>query len=81
MDLLDVCSCRAHQALEDGGMLGVDRQNAGAVLCCKVHHYLSGSHQCLLVGQGYGLSCLDGIYRRCKSAEPYHRGEHDVDVV
>ena len=59
--LLDGVVVFAYQTLEDGGVLAIDRQNGGVVLLSQLQNQLASHHQRLLVSQGDGLMCLDGV--------------------
>ena len=76
---LDGVARFACQALEHGRMLGVDREDGGAVHPCQLVDEFSGHHQCLFVGQGNGLSGSDGVHRGAQSGIAHHGSEYHVD--
>ena len=48
------------------------------VLLGQLQDQLAGHHQCLLVGQGNGLACLDGAERGTQACKTHQGREHHV---
>ena len=78
-DLLDAVMVFADETLEDGRVLTVHRQYLGVVGDGEVTDQLSSHHECLLIGQAYGLTRLDGVNRRREPRKTHHGGQHHVD--
>ena len=68
----------ALQALKDGGVLAVHRNDLRAVLFGGGHHQLTGTHQRFLVGKGDAPSKADGSQRRFQPHAAHHGGHHGV---
>ena len=60
-------------------MLRIHRNHGGLVLPCERHHQCSCGHECLLVGEGHGLSGLEGRHHRLEPAEAHHRSQNHID--
>lgn len=71
----------AHEALEDGRMFGVDRQDGHVVACSGIGDYLSGHNHGLLVGQGNGFVVFDGTEGGAEAGKTHNGGQHKVDGV
>ena len=71
----------AQQALEDGGVLGVDGQDGAAVLARGLGDDGAGGHEGLFVGQGHHLAGPQGCQGGPQAAEPDHRAHDDVHAV
>ena len=71
----------AYQRLEDSRVLAVDRQDGCMVLLCQLQYQLTSHHQCLLIGQGNGFLCLDGMDGGRQASKTHHGSEHHVDGV
>ena len=68
------------QALMDGVVLAVHRQDRHAASAGAVHHQPAGHHQHFLVGQGDGLAGVDGRQHRLEGRRARRRAEHEVDL-
>ena len=69
----------AHQALEYGRVLAVNRDDGCTVLRREFIDQLSSHHQCLFVGQTDFLARLDGLDGRCQTGKSHHGRQHHVD--
>ena len=76
MDARKGIPLRTQQALEDRGMLRIDRQDGRLIPAGLRHDDRAGRNQRFLVGQGNDLAGTDGRKGRCEAAEPNH-GRHD----
>ena len=68
----------ALQALKDGGVLAVHRNDLRAVLFGGGHHQLTGTHQRFLVGKGDAPSKADGSQGGFQPHAAHHGGHHGV---
>jgi hypothetical protein len=50
----------AHEALEDGGMLGIHGNDLGTVQLCLGHDKFTAADQCFFIGKTDPLSRADG---------------------
>ena len=66
-----------HEALENGGMLGVHRNNFRPAFFRLGHHQLTGADQRLFVGQANALSCPNGSQGGLQ-ADHAHNGGNDT---
>ena len=71
----------ALQALENGGMFAVHRQDLRAVRLRRRHDQLAGTHQRFLVGQRNAFFLLDGLQRRAQTHAAHHGGDHRVGAL
>ena len=60
-DFLDLIVSLTHDALENGGVLTVDRDDGCMVLLGQLTDQFSGHHQCFLVGKADFLAGFDGM--------------------
>ena len=81
MDALHRIPLRGHQALEDGGMLGVHRQDLHPVPAGFRHDDGTGGDERLLVRKGDVFPGPDGGKRGPEPAETHHRGDDDVHLL
>ena len=66
------------QALEDGRVLAVHRQDGHARRTRRGHDDRAGHHQRFLVGDGQGRPALDGRQRRGQARRAHHAREQNV---
>ena len=71
----------AGQALENGGVLGVDGQDGDTAEACQVIDELSRHHQRLFVGKGYRLTGSDGIHGGLQPCISHHGGQYHIDGI
>ena len=71
----------AHEALEDGRVFRVDRQDGDIVAGGGIGDYLSGYHHSLLIGQGNGFMVFDGAKGGAEAGKSHDGGQHHVDRV
>ena len=81
MYFFEFVSLGGEQALEDGRMLGIYREDGGVAGPGPLHHQGSGSYQGLLVGQGDDLARLDGRQGGAQAAESNHGSNDDIHPV
>ena len=67
-----------HEALEDGGMLGIDGDYLRAPLRCAAHDYLPRADKRLLICQ---RDALFRVYRGERRAQPYRAGHGGDNAV
>ena len=68
----------AHQALEDGAVLAIDRQQRHLVLQAKLRDEFASHNEGLFVGEGDGFASLDGTDGGTQSAEAHKGSQHDI---
>src|SRR5689334_21055757 len=71
----------AHQALENGRMLGIDRVYIDTFLLSQVRHQFPGYYQGFLVGQGNSLACPDGPNSWLEARIPYQCSQYKVNAI
>lgn len=71
----------AYQALEDGGVFGVDREDGHVVAGCGLGDDGSGHYHGLLVGEGDGFVVFDGTEGGPQAGKAYDGGQNEVDGV
>ena len=81
VDALDGVVAGAEQALEDGGVFGVDRQDGAAVFARGLRDDGAGGHEGLFVGEGHDLAGPEGGEGGPQAAEPDHGADDDVHAV
>ena len=67
------------QALEDGIVLGIDRQQGRPVLFHRIHEQLPGTHQRFLVGQQHALAGPHRRQCRQQASRTDDGGHHAID--
>ena len=70
----------AVQALVDGVVLAVDRQNRDAAAARRVHDETAGHHQHFLVGEANRLAGVDRREHGLERGRARRRAQHDIDV-
>ena len=79
--MLDLLLGRAAlQALKDGGMLTVDRQERHAILFCHWYYHMPRRHKGFLICQRDVFFVPDRLHNRAKSDHPDHRRNDRVYV-
>ena len=78
-DFLYLVVALAHNALEDGRVLTVDRQDGHTMLLSQLADEFACHDQRLFVGQTDFLTGFDGVDRRREARESDHRREYHVD--
>ena len=71
----------AHQALEDGGMLRIHRDDLRSLLRRPCHDDIAGADQGLLVGQGDALFPVDGGQSGLQAHRAGHGRDHTVCLL
>ena len=69
----------ANEALENGRMLTVDRQDGYMVAQGGFGDDATGHHHGFLVGQGNGMAILDGMESGAQAGKTYDGGQDKVD--
>ena len=77
---MDVAAVVADETLEDGAMLGVDRQELDATPSGGRRHQVPGHHQRLLVGERHGAPGQDPRHRRQEPGGTHERRHDDVGL-
>lgn len=70
-----------NEALKNGRMLRVNRNEFDAMLPREIHDEITRNNECLLVGESDILARFDSLYRRAKSREPNERSQHHVNII
>ena len=71
----DMPNCATIEALEDGVVLAIDRQNAHAFLCGGVHHDLAGHDENFFARNRQIFARFDRGQRRTQSAGSDNRNQ------
>ncbi len=69
----------AREALEDGGVFGVNGKNGGTVTVSKLVDEFSCDDEGLLIGESDGLACFDGTDGGEEPCVTDHGGEDNLD--
>ena len=69
------------QALEDGGVLAVHRQQLHAVLCHGPGHQMAARNKALLVGKGQIMAALNGGQAGTQTGDAHHTVQHHIGAV
>ena len=77
-DFFELALPAPHEALEDGGVLGVDRHYLRARLRRAAHDYAARADKRLLVCKRYALFLVDGGKRRLQPDRARHRRHNAV---
>ena len=77
---MDVAAVVADETLEDGAVLGVDRQELDATPSGGRRHQVPGHHQRLLVGERHGAPGQDPRHRRQEPGGTHERRHDDVGL-
>ena len=69
------------QALEDGGMLAVHRQQLDAVFLYRVRYQVAAGHKAFLVGEGQIMSAFDCSQRGRQTGNTDYRVQYNVGAI
>ena len=81
VNLLDRVASRCKQTLEDGGVLGVNREDFALVAPERFDYDGTCRHKGFLVGEGDCLAGFQGGERRPEAAEAHHRAYNYVHAA